>query len=91
MQRARQTLFASAAIAAGLATSGPGHAQAAGPPDVVVTAERTPGTTLTEAPDAYVITDKDIQAAQAMFAADGVGAPERALRPGQHLDFGDVG
>ncbi|HLK24272.1 MAG TPA: TonB-dependent receptor [Caulobacteraceae bacterium] len=68
MGRASKTFIASAAIAAGLA--GAAHAQEAANPNVVVTAERTPATTLAETPDAYVITSDDIQAVQAIFAAD---------------------
>ncbi len=69
MNRATQTLFATAAIAAAIAAAGASHAQEAGNPNVVVTAERTPAT-LAETPDAYVITADDIQAVQAIFAKD---------------------
>ncbi|HXQ45002.1 MAG TPA: TonB-dependent receptor [Caulobacteraceae bacterium] len=68
MQRATGPLLASAAIAAAIGGANAAQAQDAG--DVVVTAERVPAATLASTPDAYVITDKDIQAVGAIFASD---------------------
>jgi vitamin B12 transporter len=70
MQRATRTLLASAALWAAIGAASAARAQAAGAPDVVVTAERVPAATLGSTPDAYVITDKDIQAVGAIFASD---------------------
>jgi vitamin B12 transporter len=70
MQRATRPLLASAAIAAATLAAAAAHAQDAGSPSVIVTAERVPAATLASTPDAYVITDKDIQAVGAIFASD---------------------
>ncbi len=65
MNRATGPLLAAATIAAASIAK----AQDA-PPAVIVTAERVPAATLASTPDAYVITDMDIQAVGAIFASD---------------------
>jgi vitamin B12 transporter len=69
MTCARWTRLAYAASAAALLIATAARAQEAASPNVIVTATRLP-TQITTAPDAYVITDADIQARQATFAAD---------------------
>jgi vitamin B12 transporter len=66
--------YTASATALLLATAARGQETASPPPppggpDVVVTALRVP-TTVAAAPDVFVITDADIQARQAVFAAD---------------------
>ena len=68
MTCARRKTLAYAAAAAILLAATAAHAQDTNP-DVIVTATRLPAA-ITAAPDAYVITDADIQARQSIFAAD---------------------
>jgi vitamin B12 transporter len=70
MNRATQTLLTATALALGLAAAGAAAAQTGDDANVVITAERLPAATLAQTPDAYVITNQEIQALQASFAAD---------------------